>query len=441
VSAWARVGPERSVAGRLEARAGATTAVLVGVAALVVGVNAWGRALQAAGERLYLNLPPLVGHLALEAGPWTVAAAAVGALAIAVAVPLAARLRWSVLLVAASLTAAAWSIALALTEGLDGLVRSPASQRDYLAVVPRMGSPGAFLATLVERLPTYPTHVRAHPPGMALIAWVVDRAGGAAPAMAVLEIAVAASGVAAVLLAVRELGGPERARDVAPFVVFAPFAITIASSGDALFLGTGAWAVAATVLATGRRGPRAVALAATGGLLLGACAFLSYGLVLLTGVAGAAVIVRRRLALAIPVVLGVAGVAVAFAIAGVSWLDGLAATRVEYARSVARLRPYGYFVVANLAAFAVVLGPAAIAGIVRAARRSPVWPLVAGALAAIAVADVSGLSKGEVERIWLPFAPWLVVATCELPARSRRRWLALTVAFGLGLELLVAQPW
>ena len=33
-----------------------------------------------------------------------------------------------------------------------------------------------------------------------------------------------------------------------------------------------------------------------------------------------------------------------------------------------------------------------------------------GALTAIVIADVSGLSKAEVERIWLPFLPWLVVA-------------------------------
>ena len=39
------------------------------------------------------------------------------------------------------------------------------------------------------------------------------------------------------------------------------------------------------------------------------------------------------------------------------------------------------------------------------------WLLVGGALAALALADVTGLSKGEVERIWLPFMPWIVTVT------------------------------
>ena len=38
---------------------------------------------------------------------------------------------------------------------------------------------------------------------------------------------------------------------------------------------------------------------------------------------------------------------------------------------------------------------------------------VAAALA-IAAADLSGLSKAEVERIWLPYAIWLLVATAWL---------------------------
>jgi methylthioxylose transferase len=42
----------------------------------------------------------------------------------------------------------------------------------------------------------------------------------------------------------------------------------------------------------------------------------------------------------------------------------------------------------------------------------------------VAAADVSGLSKAEVERIWLPFAVWLLVAVARLPAGDRRWWLA-----------------
>ncbi len=36
-------------------------------------------------------------------------------------------------------------------------------------------------------------------------------------------------------------------------------------------------------------------------------------------------------------------------------------------------------------------------------------------LATVLLADLSGMSKAEVERIWLPFVPWLLVGTALLP--------------------------
>ena len=74
-----------------------------------------------------------------------------------------------------------------------------------------------------------------------------------------------------------------------------------------------------------------------------------------------------------------------------------------------------------------MLGPAVIAGLT--VRPTGRWRLlVVPALAAVAVADLSGLSKGEVERIWLPFMPWItlaVVACCRgASGRGPGRWLA-----------------
>jgi hypothetical protein len=83
-------------------------------------------------------------------------------------------------------------------------------------------------------------------------------------------------------------------------------------------------------------------------------------------------------------------------------------------------RPYSYFVWANLAAFSFAVGPAFWAGVRRAVAVPRALPaaaalLVLAALAAVAVADLTGLSKAEVERIWLPFAVWLVVPCALLP--------------------------
>jgi hypothetical protein len=408
--------------------------------ALLVVVHVWGRWLQARGLTLFVNLPPLVGHLDLRLAWQALAAPSLAVAAFVWGPRLARGLSWRRLLWVAFAAAGAWAVSLALTEGVAGFLRSPTSPRDYLHDVPLIDSPLAFLRTYVDEIDRYATHVRAHPPGMVLLAWTIVRAGGGPAWLGALEVASAASAVPAALLALRALSGEDRARAAAPFLAFAPAAVTIASSGDALFTGMGAWAVALVVLAITRDDRRGDALAIGGGVLFSAVAFLSYGLVLLAIVPLAVAAARRRwrpIALAL---LAAVPVFLAFLAAGFWWVDGLLATRVEYLESVARHRPYGYFLVANLAAFSLILGPATVAGLAMLRTRST-WLLVGGALVAVALADLSGMSKAEVERIWLPFAPWVLLATSALPRPSRRTWLGVNVAFGLTLELVVWQPW
>ena len=57
------------------------------------------------------------------------------------------------------------------------------------------------------------------------------------------------------------------------------------------------------------------------------------------------------------------------------------------------------------------------AGFCAAGRLGGLVPLAA--VAAILAADLSGLSKAEVERIWLPFAVWLPPAPACYPADRR----------------------
>ncbi len=74
-------------------------------------------------------------------------------------------------------------------------------------------------------------------------------------------------------------------------------------------------------------------------------------------------------------------------------------------------------------------------------RRAGAWILVGGVLAGLAAAEVSGLSKGEVERIWLPFVPWLTVAAAAIPIRCQRQALAAQLVAGLMLAVTFASPW
>jgi hypothetical protein len=59
----------------------------------------------------------------------------------------------------------------------------------------------------------------------------------------------------------------------------------------------------------------------------------------------------------------------------------------------------------------------------------------------VAVADLSGLSKAEVERIWLPFAVWIVPLAALLPRPSLRWWLQAQAVLALTMNTLLATVW
>ncbi|MEV4677244.1 hypothetical protein AB0K34_36800, partial [Actinomadura sp. NPDC049382] len=81
---------------------------------------------------------------------------------------------------------------------------------------------------------------------------------------------------------------------------------------------------------------------------------------------------------------------------------------------------------------------AARAGAVPA--RAAVAALAAAALAGVLVLDASGVTRGEVERIWVPFAVWLPAAA-SLHGPPARAWLAAQALTALAVQALVASPW
>jgi hypothetical protein len=155
------------------------------------------------------------------------------------------------------------------------------------------------------------------------------------------------------------------------------------------------------------------------------------------------VVVRRIRPLAWSV-LGAATVVVAFTVAGFYWLDGYHLVVRRYYQGLASHRPYLYWVWADLAILAVSAGPAAAAVLRRAAVTSgfPAHRLLPLAAAvAILAADLSGYSKAEVERIWLPFAVWFSAGAGLLPVPARRGWLAAQAATALLINHLLFTVW
>jgi methylthioxylose transferase len=419
-----------------------TVAALVGALVVVVIASRWGEALLADHVRMKIHTPPLRGGTAWRPGRSMLPAVGVAAVMIVVLPIVARRVGWWSLLLVVAASAVAWAIALALIDGRAALT-DPLLPQQYLRTVPRVGDLGTFLRTFTDRLPTYNIHTQGHPPGMVVLLWTMDRIGlpGLDPNAALVLLG-GGLGMGATLVAVRDVAGEAAARSAAPFLALTPAAIWW-SSGDAFFAGVAAVAVTLVVLATARRDRRSDGLAVLGGLAFAATAFLSYGLVLLAIVP--TVIAVRRRAWRPLVVAGATAALVIVAVAlgtGFAWWDGLAATRARYFAGVASHRPYDYFLVANVAALVLMVGPATVVALTRLRHQRVAW-LVVGALAVVALADLSGMSKAEVERIWLPFVPWLVAATAALGVtrRSMRGWLAAQVALGLLIAVTVRSPW
>jgi len=421
-------------------RALALPAAVAGWALVVVAGHLLGVALDARDPLVHINAPPLVGTFDLRLSARLLPALALGAAAIAWAPALAERLRWRGLLTASWASAAGWAVALAATDGLDAIVTPLRSRHEQLSAVSLVGSPGGFLETFTDVLPSYAIHVQGHPPGGVLVLWAFDGAGlGGAAAAAALAIGCGAIAAPAALVAVRALAGEGHARAAAPFAVFTPAAVWMATSLDALYAGVSAAGIALFALACTAGGVRRAALfALAAGLVLGLALQLSYGVAALGAIVLAIAVGRRRPAAVAWAAAAVVLVLGAFAAARFNWLEGLAATREQYLAGVSRRRPYAEFLVVSLAAFALAVGPAVAAGLARLRERG-LWLLAGGALVAVAASDLSGMSKGETERIWLHFAPWLLVATAAL--RGSRAWLAAQIALALALQLAVRSPW
>ena len=431
------------------------THVVLGVeAALVATAATVGAVLNHRGVPIHADAAPLYATWWPHVGPGTPLA-----LGIAVAVlyrgpEWAARLPWRRLLAGSYLGALAWTLALALVDGWSrGLATRLTPQAEYLHDVPKVTTVPALLSGFTSHIidfqpGSWATHVAGHPPGAFLVFVLLDRVGlgggGPAALLCVLAGATAPVSVAVALHALGgsgalgrpgSAGGEAAARTALPFLVLFPGAVWVGASADGLF--TGVVAAGLALLAVG--GWRAATAA---GPLLGAALYLSYGLVLVGLLALAVLALRRppRMPVAVGAGAGVACVVAAFTLAGFWWLTGYDLVVQRYYQGWAAQRPYGYWVWADLAALVLSAGPIVGPALVKAAR-SPLRWLPFAALLAIGLADLSGLSKAEVERIWLPYEIWLLAATAWLPVRQRRGWLAVQALTALAVNHLLLTDW
>lgn len=399
------------------------------------------------------GLPPTHGYLDAKLAPTSLVAGLIAVAGVWRGEALARSLSWRRLLLTSYLVGLGWLLALALVDGLSGLTRVMANPVEYLVTARQVSDVPAMLSSYVDRIPlssagNWPIHLAGHPPGAVLFHIALVRIGlGGDLAAALVVVMVAASVPLAAMTTLRVLGTEHLARLAAPFLVLSPSAVFLAVSADAVFAAFAAWGLAALALAATAPGRnRLVGWAVLAGLLLGWCVMSSYGLPLL-GILAVSVLWLSRCWWPLPVATAAAsGLVLAFAASGFSWWEAYPVLVDRYWDGIAATRPASYWLWGNLGALLVSGGPLLGAGLAAAARRhrgeARTVAVLAGAAAlALVVADLSLMSKAEVERIWLPFVPWLTLSLTLLPGGWRRWGLALQVSTALVVQHLVYTSW
>ena len=378
----------------------AAALVLIAVAAYV------GRRLLARGVEIVLPSPPLIAYWDPHLGWGTPLAVLCGLLGLRLQ-RVAPALSWRRLLLAGWLLNLAWMVSLTLVDGLKrGWVAVLLNPNEYLADLPRITSPAAFLATFTDYIAVsetvddtgvWTTHVAGHPPLATLVFWWLARIGLSGGFWAgALCILVSSAAAVALPVTLRELGAGAAARRLVPFAALFPGAVWMAVSADGLFAGVATGGLALVTAGAVRRRP---VLGLAGGLLLGAALYLSYGLVLFGLVVIAVLVLTARphgwrpvLGTWLAATAGVGLVAVVFFGFGFDWFTGLSELRIRYYQGIASTRPFSYFVYANLAAWLISCSPVMAIGLVRAVavlvRRRSSWTQDQ----VVAVLSLSGLA-------------------------------------------------
>lgn len=460
--------------------------VVMAAAVLVPGITGW---------RVHvISFAPLHADWAPRVGPGSVPAVAIAVLGVVFGARLTRTMRWWPLLLVVAATTVAWFTALATVDGLDGIGRILDTGYEYMDTARAVaGQPFAqtldgFIPRIVSDPGKWPVHIAGHPPG-ALLFYVVLVRLGATTGLAAgwVTLLVAATTPVAVLLTMRRLGAEGAARRAAPFLALGPVAIWSAVSADAVFGAFAAWAAFVLAVAATSRARFGVAgWGVLAGVLFGACVMMSYGLPLLGVLALAVLLLARSWRPLGWAIGGALAVVLGFALWGFAWWEAYPVLHERYFNGVAHKRPYAYWVWGNLGALGFSAGPMAGAAVATALAATCGAPATRGAVtgrgaavrstvkgrgaavrravtglrrrldatgatvpvvltlagtAMMLLADLSGMSKAEVERIWVPFVPWMLVGTALLSSRWRTVGLAVQVVLALLVQHTLDTGW
>lgn len=414
---------------------------------LAVGTVIAGLAIKAATGALGTPLPPFVISWQPAVSPLAIVSVSVAGCAIAVAPRLLITPRRAS---AFMCTLYALSLILGLSvnlahQGVRGwwsvFATGPRGSKEagfeYLPGLPALRhGVVAYVGHFARLVPSLPLHAAGNPPAPLVALHVLGV--GTPGALSALCIGVGSLTAPLTYQLGRTLSSEARGRTAALLTAFTPSLLVFGvTSADYAFAAMG---VGVACLVT-----RHDAGARAGGALLAALASLFSWLLLAVPVWAIMLAWRRqglRPALALAVLSAAAIIAVNLALALSTGYDPIAtlrATDAVYRRTTAA-RPYAYWVFGSAVAWAMMLGlPTAWLALKAVAR----FDSIAVALGVIViVASLLGFTKGETERIWLPFAPLACVAAAGLvpPGRFAHVLWGLA-AQALAIELLFNTIW
>ncbi len=385
-----------------------------------------GRALQRTAPEIYLGAAPLVGRNFRDGWDWRfsptqlIAAALVGVVAASWWSGWWLRVHARLVVAASAIGAGLFAVVLALTDGRDGLLFGAADESEYFANLSKTPEAGRFVSGFLRRISVYSVHVRGHPPGFTVLLKFIDAIGlqGVWPVVGLSLLGTMLVPIG-VLVTVRTIVDDDAMRRSAPFLIVAPYAIWMMTSADALYTGVGACSIALIIAGTRSTGWRSSLYGLTGGLLLGADLYGTYLVAVLFVVPVVGLVASWRSHRPGTVTAGIAAMVGGLVVVGLYkwsgfwWFDGVDQTKREYWAGSAQFRLWGYFGIANLIAAVIALGPATVVGAWRLRNRG-LWLLVGAGLVALSISHFSQYTKGEVERIWLLFYPWIALAGAGL---------------------------
>jgi hypothetical protein len=437
--------PAQLVAARQQLKGGAARVPWI-VTSTALATLAVGVVLQAAGTRLGTSsLPPFVMGWAPRASAAWVVPALVAVALVAFSAPRLLRPAVSPRAFAVAVPALALALGLAVNaarSGPDGVVavfdlgphRSFEAVNEYLPALPAL-SYGArfFLDRFAELVPALPPNAAAHPPGLLLAVHLLGI--GSATAFTALVVGVGALSAPLTYLVARALRRPEPAARTAALLCAACPATVLFGVSSADYVYAAAGALAAWLLL---RRPW------LGAVALAACSLLSWAL-LAIGAWAVLVTWRRdglRRAAAVAALCAAALIALDGTLAAAYGYDAfgtLRATERIYRDSVASTRPYAFWLFGSPSAWWLMLGAPLGWLLARAVARRDQAALALAAV--VAVAALSGFTKAETERIWLPFVPLACAAAASAPLRRPALAAAALGGQALLVSLLFATVW